>query len=265
MNNKILYAIITKQCNLSCPHCDIKSNQKDNYQEEIFLKNLKEWDGYRILFGGEPTIVPARTIKVISYCDSISTNLVSISDDIKQILQERQIPIATSWNLQRFTHPQYIQWIYHLKELSKTNDLTCLITLTPDLFSQTGTNSFWQTISDVKSYFSYIQFEPLHDESKTQEFYNQTDEWLVQAYQTARKKSLTYLFPQFQKDYQWKFNCAGTYTMHPDGSIRYGCPEYQKTYILPQCYSCQCVTECQPCRLQKCCTRPNKLYSLIRD
>ena len=59
---KELYAVLTNQCNLSCPHCDIKSSELDDYNKELFLNAIKEFDGNIILFGGEPTLYKNRQL-----------------------------------------------------------------------------------------------------------------------------------------------------------------------------------------------------------
>ena len=261
---KIIYAMITTNCNLNCPHCDIKRNQEENYDPDLFLKNLKEWDGYRILFGGEPSIVQIRAQKALPFCDSISTNLVNTPPNLFYAIKEQHIPIATSWNPQRFTKNQYHAWLMHIEELSKTNEITCLITLTSDLIEADGTKQFYAMLSRAKDSFSYIQFEQLHDPSKDQSFYDAVDKWLVSIYRKVKRKSLIHLFPQFQKNTVWKFDCSQTYTMYPDGSIHYGCPEYTTTHVLSKCYQCDHVSVCQPCRLQSCCTRPNRLFEEIQ-
>ena len=261
---KILYAMITKRCNLSCPHCDIKKNQEEQYNHDKFLYNLRNWNGYRILFGGEPNVVPSRTREALLLCDSISTNLVNISPGLFHDIQEQEIPIATSWNPQRFTEDQYHTWLINIDALSKTNTITCLITLTQDLVDSKGTSRLWDMIAHANNSFSYIQFEQLHDPSKDQSFYDAIDKWLVSMYRETKKRSLTHLFPQFQKNATWKFDCSQTYTMYPDGNIHYGCPEYTTTYVLSRCYQCDHVSVCQPCRLQSCCTRPNRLFEEIQ-
>lgn len=261
---KVLYAMITKRCNLSCPHCDIKRNQEEDYDLDLFLKNLKEWGGYRILFGGEPSIVPIRAQKALPFCDSISTNLVNTPPNLFYAIKEQRIPIATSWNPQRFTKNQYQAWLMHVEELSKTNEITCLITLTSDLIEADGTKQFYDMLSRAKDSIFYIQFEQLHDPSRDQSFYDRVDEWLVSMYHTVKDDPVINKFPQFQPDAEWRFDCSQVYTMYPDGSIHYGCPEYTTTNILQKCYQCKHVAVCQPCRLQFCCTRPNKLFEAIK-
>lgn len=160
---KTLYAIITKHCNLNCPHCDIRSDQKEVFNESLFLKRLREFSGHKILFGGEPSIVMERTEKALPYCNSISTNLYQVSEKFIGLIKKYGVSVATSWNPLRFTKEQEERWIYNLKTFS-LSDVICLVTLTPDLFD--ATKHFLTVFDKISPYISSVIFEQIHDDSK---------------------------------------------------------------------------------------------------
>lgn len=256
---KTIYLMITTNCNLDCPHCDIKTSEKDNWNKEAVLSRLSNKD-HNVIFGGEPSLYIDRVISVADYCSSISTNLLYLPKKLLDLYNER-LNVATSWNVNRFNHEQYEIWLNNVQRLKYKPLL--LVTLTPDLLKD---DTFVQRISnDFIGNFSALQFEQLHDPSKDQSFYDAVDKWLVSIYREIKKRSLIYLFPQFQKNATWKFDCSQTYTMYPDGSINYGCPEYTRTHILSRCYRCEFASVCQPCRLQSCCTGPNRLFEEIQN
>ena len=78
---KTIYLMITTNCNLNCPHCDIKTNGKDNWDKEAILNKLSSKD-HNIIFGGEPSLYIDRIISVSDYCSSISTNLLYLPEKL---------------------------------------------------------------------------------------------------------------------------------------------------------------------------------------
>ena len=65
--NSHLYALLTQNCNLQCPHCMIYNNTKEDFfNEERFLDVLRNWKGDITLFGGEPTLYRDRFMKAIN-------------------------------------------------------------------------------------------------------------------------------------------------------------------------------------------------------
>ena len=131
-----LYIIPNFACNLSCPHCELHL-RKDDFNENSFYKVFSETNfSENVLFGGEPLLHKDRYLKLIdsNKITSISTNLLLLDENIIKILKQKEISIATSWNLQRFTDKQYTLWLNNLKLLEKY-DMKCivLITMTKDL------------------------------------------------------------------------------------------------------------------------------------
>src|SRR5574344_965196 len=133
---KRMYAMLTNQCNLSCPHCDVKRNY-DGFNEEAFLKEFMKFDGLIVLFGGEATLHKDRFLKMVSLgkANSVATNLTTdINDDMIAAL--KKVFIGTSWNPHRFNDREYKKWLSNLKLLEHNNiDCRVLITLTDDLLA----------------------------------------------------------------------------------------------------------------------------------
>lgn len=257
-----LYVIPTYLCNLKCPHCTIRT-KKDEYDDQRFINALiKHHDVPMVIFGGEPTLYPERINKICKYgnAQSISTNLINVDDQLIETIKKNRLNIATSWNPKRFNGSQYNVWINNIKLLAKHNLRTkVLITLTEDLIHENIHHLImmfkqWSCIGSI----SDIQFEPLVDCTKTQSFYDQVDQWLVDI-DNAWDNDIVpnYIVKQLAN---WKFNCSRVYTLQPNGTITFGCPQNTTPQINIDCLSCEYVSVCQPCRLQSNCTFPKRLY-----
>ena len=256
---KTLYAMITRNCNLTCPHCDIRTNAADSFNPELFYERLKEFDGHKIIFGGEPSLYVDRIKMAVKYCDSISTNLLHLTDELIEIYQD--LGIATSWNPARFSPQEYKTWIANVKKLSNNKPML-LITLTPDLLTY---KNFKQLIlNEFEGLFESIVFEQLIDKTKDQSFYSAVDEWLCDLHDFWIHNISTPCYPFERTD--WQFDCAENWTMLPNGLMRYGCPNYPNNYqgILSDCYHCEYVSICRPCQLQKQCSCPKQLMKKIK-
>lgn len=261
---KQLYVIPNYKCNLSCSHCDLHLKE-DNFNSELFYKNLKEFPADRkILFGGEPTYYLDRFEKCLEVgnIDSISTNLINFNTKIANDFVKYKLDIATSWNPTRFSIPQYLLWEKHLSYLAKI-DLECivLITLTPDLLEYPKGFLYpmfdsWNKIKSIKG----VLFEPLLDENMPEDLHERADAWLCKLY----------------KDWRWKFSnilkekiiegqicdCSEVYTLTPDGTIHKGCPQFNNFNIIEECLNCPLAGICKPCPLQKRCHFPKMLYRI---
>lgn len=257
---KTLYAMVTRNCNLSCPHCDIKVSGPDDFNHDIFFDRLINFEGHKVIFGGEPSLFPERIKEMAPYCDSISTNLLHFTDELFEIY--KNLGIATSWNPARFpTSKEYQTWLSNVKRL-KDNKPMLLITLTPDLLSY---KNFKKLLKDeFDGHFDSIVFEQLIDHTKDQSFYDAVDLWLCDLHDFWINNMTTPCYP-FERQNGWQFECSENWTMLPDGTMRYGCPNFPKNYqgIRPDCYQCEYVSECRPCQLQKHCSCPKQLMEKL--
>jgi MoaA/NifB/PqqE/SkfB family radical SAM enzyme len=108
MDYKKLYAVITYDCNLHCPHCDTRGQQFE-FNEEKFLSEITR--GYKevTLFGGEPLLYKDRVKKCLStgVVTALSTNLLLMNEEIQCLCLQSNVAISTSWNHGRFTPEQY--------------------------------------------------------------------------------------------------------------------------------------------------------------
>lgn len=255
---KVLYATVTRNCNLSCPHCDIKRDTSDNYNETLFLENVQKDYDHKVIFGGEPSLHIDRIQKIAPYCDSISTNLLFLDKDLINIYNS--LSVATSWNPLRFTDSQYNQWIDNIKRLK--NKPSLLITLTLDLLVYKDLRRLLQ--EEFDGLFEDIVFEQLLDPNKSQAYYEEVDRWLCDLYDFWKHNMKT-PSSTFTRS-SWYYDCSDTWTMEPNGKIHYGCPQYTVTTgVISECYSCAKVNECRPCMLQTKCTRPSQLMEKIYE
>jgi len=261
------YALITTQCNLSCPHCDIK-DQDDHYNEKAFIDQLVNNPGVITLFGGEPTLYEDRLKTIINHPGikdqkmSITTNLVHLTPNIIEMLKQIK-SIGTSWNPNRFTDKEYQYWLDNLQVLkSEGFKVGVLITLDRDLISMNSSevmDIFRSWDSDV---ISSIRFEQVVADYTSKEWFDQVDNWLCQLRELWDIKIINKLD---QLVFNWNYDCSNVYTLYPDGTRWQGCPHIQYRYIPTECYSCPHSDNCNPCILQKNCSFPKKYYELIKS
>ena len=106
-----LYALLTRHCNLSCPHCNVKYPVEE-FNEDKFIDQLRLYNnGTIIFFGGEPTLYQDRLLRVANdeiiktKKRSITTNLINLNDDLINLYHDIG-SVATSWNPNRFDSEQ---------------------------------------------------------------------------------------------------------------------------------------------------------------
>ena len=263
-----LYALLTRHCNLKCPHCDIFTDltYNEEYNEKQVIHQIKTFDGSVILFGGEPTLYKDRLYAALSTgnVSSISTNLLLMDEDILEIYRKLK-SVATSWNPKRFSNTQYDLWKSNLKNLHFNNiRALILITITKDLI-EIGAENFMAIVrswsQDIKS-INRINFEIVVDSSNTPEFHNNVDDWLCELYKIWDVPIQNQIFENLKNGF-WDYECSKTFTMYPNGEIVTGCPHRTQLYMPTQCYTCDLIERCRPCQLQQHCSRPIKLTHLI--
>ena len=264
----VLYALITRQCNLTCPHCDVYGIT-DNYDKEKFIKQLLNFDGEIIIFGGEPTMYQNRLFDIIDICDSANKKVRSISTNLT-VLNERLIDlykkiggVATSWNPYRFDNIQYETWHHNCNHLARATGVkpTLLITLDNDLLSM-GVDKFLNVVDDWdSSMFKVIKLE-LYNGDTTPEYFERVDNFLCEVYTKWRSDIPTDLYDKVNK---WWHDCSGVYTLNPDGTMERGCPHNMKPTVPSECYTCERANVCRPCVLQRYCSFPKKLASIIEN
>lgn len=265
---KSIYALLTRKCNLSCPHCDVK-NIEDDFDRDKFLNQLLNFDGKIILFGGEPTFYKDRLFDIVKECEnagkqisSISTNLIKFDEELGNYYKKLG-RVATSWNPNRFTKEQYDIWINNCKKLSKVYKVkpTLLITLDNDILDM-GVDKFMNIVRQWDSgIFKIIKMEHFNGNNPPI-FFDKVDDFLCELY---RKWDVNINNEIFTKVKHWWCDCNGVYTLNPNGDITKGCPHDMKPTIPTECYSCERVGECRPCILQQYCSFPKNLAALVNS
>ena len=258
-----LYAVPWFDCNLTCPHCNVRKTTSE-FNIDKFKEVLSTVDAeHVVLFGGEPTLVWAHFISILETgkVNSISTNMVVypytfVHSSLIPVLKEHNLSIATSWNKTRFNDVQFTQWLMNLKELTSANiDVTVLITLTQDLLAG--------PLSDVLNVLGKMEragvkkflYEPCIGSGECNK---KADKWLCK-FHDEYKGGMTNLLEE--KLDSWFCNCDDVYTLLPTGELRKGCPdsfEVEKQFC-SDCLNCDKVDKCRPCILQKTCSYPKKL------
>lgn len=267
---KTCYAELTTRCNLSCPYCDIK-NMDDHWNRDKFMKQLHEFDGKIILFGGEPTLYKDRLIDVFlsdpiinRKIKSITTNFMHIDDTILTILQMIK-GVATSYSPTRFTDEEYKIWLSNINEFGekvKGKTIGVLATMTFEMLNMSPD----EMINIMKEWnnnvIEYIQFEHYVGPETTEEYFIKCDEWLCKLYSIW---DTPIKLKNILRIRYWNNDCSNIYTIHPNGELTKGCPHNNKFYIPDKCYTCDKQEICRPCRLQKYCSYMPKFAELTKN
>ena len=267
MKTKRLYALITTNCNLHCPHCEIRT-RPDGYNREKFLEELNSFEGTVNLFGGEPSLYEDRLFDIVENntaknIHTISTNLVILNDRLIEFYKTLR-GIASSWNPNRFSEEQYQSWLNNLNTFEKNKLKTAvLVTLTNDLF-ELGVDKFIEvTKAWNPNAIHYIRFEHYIGDGTTKEYYDKADDFLCEFY-----KKWDFSIPlQNAKalDYGYCYECGEIYNLSPNGVLSRGCPHGYNAKVPTECYSCEMVANCKPCRLQPLCSYPHKFAKLVKE
>lgn len=266
---KLLYAIPTMHCNLNCPHCFIKETP-EVYDRDKFLEVLNNFDGEMLLFGGEVTTHLDRMFDIIednrlngkSKINHISTNLIIINDELINFYKSID-GLSTSWNPHRFNGNEYDVWLSNCKTISD-NDIsyTLMITLTNDLFELSADDfisiaSEWAGIQGL----NVIKFEHYVGDVNP-EYFARADKWLSDLYV---RWNLPITVETFDRVKYWYNDCNQIYTLYPDGKLINMCPHAQPGVVPSECYTCEKVAKCRPCRLQPYCSYPKELSKLVYE
>lgn len=268
MGRKVLYTIPTMHCNLDCSHCFIK-NKPEVYDREKFINELNNFEGDILLFGGEITTHLDRMFDIIDSNDkdgkskikSITTNLVILNDRLIEFYK-RLGAISTSWNPDRFNDKQYEIWKNNCKTISDNGiHYKVMVTLTDNLFNISAKDFLniakeWITDSLIE-----IKFEHYVGSEVTREYFDKADEWLCKLY---TEWNIPVKLEMIDRLECWKFDCDDVYTLYPDGELVNACPHSKHAIVASECYTCEKVNSCRPCKLQPYCSYPHKLDKLIK-
>lgn len=269
---KTLYAIMTHNCNLSCPHCVIK-DQPDGYDHEKFMKQLNSFDGVIILFGGEPTVHKDRMLQILtenrdhgnSKIGSIATNMIKLEDWMKPWYQEIQY-LSTSWNQTRFTQLEYIRWMNNLVTVGEWGlKPGIIITLTDDLIDKPPEDLVGEMMIWPSESIGFVRFEHYIGPEADEEYLKRADDWLCKLYELRHHINLR--IETFDKNITWYHDCADVWTLEPNGRLTNTCPNglYNRKNIIDKCMTCEHAIECMPCRLQRFCSYPHQLRKLLES
>lgn len=262
----MIYALVTRKCNLSCPHCDVQDNV-DHFNHDLFMKELRRFPGNICIFGGEPSLYPKRVLDIVNdpiikkKRISITTNLVSLPYSLLRVYKSLG-SIGTSWNLNRFNEDQYLSWKDNMNILEREGiHTTVLITLTRDLLD-TSIDEFIRITSEWNfNVIHKIKFE-LYVGDTSPQYYEDVDKWLCELHQKWSHNDVSTMFERVNS---WCFDCSGIYTLLPDGTVYHACPHYSVTPTVPQeCYTCEKAGECNPCRLHTYCSYPKKFADMVK-
>lgn len=263
---RLLYALPTTHCNLSCQHCEIK-NREENYNRDKFIEQLTNFNDRIILFGGEPTIYRDRLFDIIEQdraahrnVGSISTNLMILSDELIRLYRELG-HISTSWNPSRFRPSEYETWLSNCQWLYEEGlSVTIMITLTNDLIDMDPDGFLEIVRSWNKRVIRRIKLEYYVGDTAP-EYYRRVDKWLCRLYTLWKESDPICTIFDSVKD--WYFDCSGIYTLTPDGILHRGCPHLMEPTTPIECYSCDNCANCKPCQLHNYCSCPVELRKLV--
>lgn len=268
MDDKVLYAIPTMKCNLNCDHCFIVDTPEE-FNRDKFISKLNNFNGEIILFGGEITsnrermndVIKTNKMDGISRISSISTNLIILDSELIEFYKTLH-HVSTSWNPHRFKYgSMFDKWLANCYRLSRSKiNHTVMITLTNDLF-EISPNEFIKIAKLFDNeYLLEIKFEHYVGEV-TKEYFEKADLWLCEVYKLW---DLNTKFEIGDRICSWQYNCDNIYTLYPDGSLVNRCPHNLPGTTPVECYTCDRVKTCRPCKLQPYCSYPKHLAELIK-
>lgn len=267
MRKNRLYAMPTMNCNLHCSHCSIK-DRPETYDREKFIHALNNFDGEILLFGGEVTTNLDRMFDLISankegksQIAHISTNLIVLNDSLIEFYKLIQ-SISTSWNPGRFLPDEYELWKSNCKTISDNGIVyRIMITLTDDLF-QFSAREFLTLASEwVHPGLKELKFEHYVGDV-TPEYFTRADQWLCDLY---KEWDLPIKFENIGRLNCWRYNCENVYSLYPDGTLLNQCPHAMIGVVPSECYTCEHVAKCRPCKLQPYCSYPKELSKLVSE
>jgi MoaA/NifB/PqqE/SkfB family radical SAM enzyme len=270
MGKKRLYAIPTMHCNLDCDHCFIK-NSPEVFNREKFLNEINNFDGEILLFGGEVTSNLGRMFDVIESNNKngkskilhVSTNLIILNDRLIEFYKHLG-SISTSWNPGRFKGNQYETWKKNCKIISDNKiGYRIMVTLTDDLFKFSA-KEFLEIANEwITPTLKEIKFEHYVGDEVTPDYFNKADKWLCEVYNEWNLPDVD--LEILNRLNNWKFDCDDIYTLYPDGKLVNSCPHALRGIVAKECYTCDRVSMCRPCRLQPYCSYPHQLAMLVKQ
>ena len=266
-----VYAVPNYECNLNCPHCELK-DKHIQFDHDKFFNQLNSFtqNDIVILFGGEPTLYEDRFIEIMKTKKimSVSTNLYRLSQNMIKSMEEQDfLLMSTSWNQTRFPNEnEYHKWLITFNSLKKIKgEIIVLITMTQDLIDESNYQHVLQVIKDIDKYQNVrgILFEYYVGDYATDEFNEKCDDWLCKIHKDWNFRLSNIIENEID---HWHKNCSDVYTLEPDGTLRPGCPQNNGVCnVNSKCLTCEHSEKCQPCQLQIACAFPKKLYKLLKD
>lgn len=261
------------KCNLGCHHCTlslIKTQKTDidkicsTLDRILTVNSTTRLD----LFGGEPLILPNSVLQrlkpyLLSQQSTINSNLLYL-DDFRLDLIRQVDAIDTSWNPDRFTKGQYIVWLNNLttlREIGKKYNI--MVALTNDVIA-IKPKDFVRLIRAWKP--KNVEFKQVIGDDSID--FERVDKWLCKLYRLWDFSIGNLMFNEVrrvaEKVSKWRDYCSATYTIMPNGNLKFGCSYYEYTVDRSHCMYCQYYDICEGgCLIQKRCIFPKGLYQRI--
>lgn len=260
------YIVPWYNCNLKCPHCDVRQDKYDGDFEKFLnaLKILtKDENDIFVLFGGEPLLKTEEFVSIMNtkLIDTVSTNMLLWKPDYSPLFLVNNTSIATSYNPERFSGDNFVLWLNNLHNARNSGiDILLLITLTESLFNM-PLQSFINTLNLIQTTGVYrFLFEPYIGEKECNDL---ADEWLIKFHEQYLKQQNPMESLIINNLFNWSCNCSTTKTLTPQGELKKGCPQFKVTPVPSECLQCELNSICQPCPIQKTCSYPKKFASWI--
>lgn len=261
MKDIVIYVKTTNECQLKCEHCyntvsPFKGTMIDNVVQQTiqFIKEKAKDNNCLVIFhGGEPmmggidkiqTIIKSlETIENIKF--TITTNLMyKITDDHIKLFEKMATMsgknlVSTSWDYKiRFANNEQEQlWENNVKLLLKHNiNVAPIVSITSLLINETTPYEILLKFKDMG--ITRMNFERLtetgraSDNKSLKALNKDVDEWLYQAYITAKELDVVVSLFDGLKQAIFDNNFVGcrkrecqknVITINPDGTIA-GCP-----------------------------------------
>ena len=271
-----LYIKVTENCNMKCPFCYV--NQKQNIVDvQSIVDIINKLQPNEIIFhGGEPLLYHDHILKIISMCSqdiviSITSNLtLPLTKERMQVLNKCNV--SSSYSIDRFETEELLnKFKENFKTISKIKPITLLVTLSE--------KQLLQNVDDLMSVINYlgasnITIERMFSSEKTEEFYEKTDEYILNIFKSNmiphENNNLRKWMVEAIENNTTVFPCEcdkHTKTISPDNKIT-GCPNGEYKHKRKKiCLTCDiyqyCRNDCPTLGSTEVCTFPKESFKYI--
>lgn len=261
---------------MKCPFCYIR--QKPGVLDfKLASEKITTLNPEKIIYhGGEPLLYPNLILEFINTFpkiqQSITTNLtLEFNESIRKVLEKCQV--ATSFDATRFQNSKDLQvWINNFRTLRDSGkEITILVTITKETMEKYTPVLLSKILLKLNP--AYITLERLFDSSKSEDFYQQVDSYMLEVFKELPKEKNTLLMSMENairnKSTVFCTNCSeNIITLNPN-LTETGCPNLYQSKSIEKSRNClyckyylHCQGDCQSFKYT--CAFPKETFSYVK-